>query len=457
VDDYEFKQYRLDEIETFAASLEAADELAVETTGNSRWLVGVVERRISRVVVVNPSEFEVIKRSVKKTDKRDALNLARFLAVDMLPAVRQRSELAEAVARMNETRNKMVGLKTSLLNKIHGLAVSRGWKLRRESLSSKKGLTKVTEFEWTAIERIELEIIIEQIGSLKESIKRLDEAIAEISPQMAGFENLITVTGIGTRSAAVLISVIGEVADFATESKLASYFGIVPRVSNSNEQVHHGRITKRGSKMGRTTLVQCALVAIRYNPYLKKYYEQVKARRGHGKAKIAVARKYLGIIYNTLKNNWMFEDFNNFVLQSENFAFGVDIHHRREIMAEPREPKKMIEPNNWENFLAEFTKRNRDRRARFNLFYTTGETQEEAEEAHLESVSLNKDGGQTQVVVTRIDRSEEEEKTMTDTLENVRGIAVQYETDGSENFLEITDTKNTLISLRFESKLDGAS
>ncbi len=42
-------------------------------------------------------------------------------------------------------------------------------------------------------------------------------------------------------------------------------------------------------------------------------------------------------------------------------------------MAEPREPKKMIEPNNWENFLAEFTKRNRDRRARFNLFYTTGD------------------------------------------------------------------------------------
>ncbi len=126
-------------------------------------------------------------------------------------------------------------------------------------------------------------------------------------------------------------------------------------------------------------------------------------------------------------------------------------------MAEPREPKKMIEPKNWEKFLAEFSTRNRDRRARFNLFYNTGATDEEAEEAHLESVSLNKDGNQTQVVVVRIDRSEEEEKTMTDTLENVRGIAVQYETDGSENILEITDAKNTLISLRFESKLDGAS
>ncbi len=29
---------------------------------------------------------------------------------------------------------------------------------------------------------------------------------------------------------------------------------------------------------------------------------------------IATARKFLGIIYNTLKNNWVFEDFPNFVL-----------------------------------------------------------------------------------------------------------------------------------------------
>ena len=47
---------------------------------------------------------------------------------------------------------------------------------------------------------------------------------------------------------------------------------------------------------------------------LKKYYEQVKARRGHAKAKIALVRKYLGIIYNTLTNNWVFADFNNFEL-----------------------------------------------------------------------------------------------------------------------------------------------
>ncbi len=168
--------------------------------------------------------------------------------------------------------------------------------------------------EWSEIERIELEIIIDQIGSLKANIKKLEKAIADESEKLKGFENLQTISGIGSLSAGILLSVIGDIKDFASDDKLASYFGIVPRVSNSNETVNHGRITKRGNKTGRTTLVQCSLAAIRKSEYLKKYYEQVKARRGHGKAKIALARKFLGIIYDTLINNWVFADFNNFEL-----------------------------------------------------------------------------------------------------------------------------------------------
>ncbi len=118
---------------------------------------------------------------------------------------------------------------------------------------------------------------------------------------------------------------------------------------------------------------------------------------------------------------------------------------------------KIIEPNNWGNFLQEFSERNRERRARFNVFFNSGETIEEAEEGHLKNVSLNKNGDKTQVIIERVDRSENDEKTMTELIENVRGVAVQYETDGSENILEITDGKNTLLSLRLESKLDGNS
>jgi len=41
------------------------------------------------------------------------------------------------------------------------------------------------------------------------------------------------------------------------------------------------------------------------------------SRRGTGKAIVALARKFLGIIYRTLKNKWVFEDFPNFVLAEE--------------------------------------------------------------------------------------------------------------------------------------------
>lgn len=117
------------------------------------------------------------------------------------------------------------------------------------------------------------------------------------------------------------MSVIGDIHDFAGPGKLAAYFGIVPRVRNSNEVERSGRITKRGTKLGRTTLVQCALIAMRYRSYLARYssylakfYPKIQAHRGTGTAIITLAKKFLGVIYHTLKNNWVFEDFPNFVL-----------------------------------------------------------------------------------------------------------------------------------------------
>lgn len=44
--------------------------------------------------------------------------------------------------------------------------------------------------------------------------------------------------------------------------------------------------------------------------------DRIKHKKGSGKAIIATARKMLSIIYDTLKNDWVFEDFDNFVLQN---------------------------------------------------------------------------------------------------------------------------------------------
>src|SRR5258707_4411047 len=310
----EEKTYRLEELSEFLSGLEATDRVAVEATGNSRWFVNQIKELVERVVIVNPHGFEVIKKSVNKTDRNDARNLARFLAAGLLPEVRSKSEECERVGSLNETRNKLVRLRTSFMNKIHALAVSKGRKLKKESLTSERGLKRVLGDEWAPVERIEMEIITGEIRHLKESIKKLDKAIETEAAKMKGNRNLVSITGIGSRSAGELLSDIGSVEAFSSADKLASYFGIVPRVANSNETIRTGRITKRGNKTGRTTLVQCTLVAIRHSPYFKNYYERLKARRGHGKAKIATARKFLTLIYNTLSNDWVFADFKNFEL-----------------------------------------------------------------------------------------------------------------------------------------------
>jgi hypothetical protein len=184
-----------------------------------------------------------------------------------------------------------------------------GRPIGREALSSEKGLAAVEAEPFDALVRIELRALVAQSRALHESVKELERAIEAEARKRKGYDSLTSIKGIGTIGAAVLLTTIGDINDFASARHLASYFGLVPRVSNSNETMRSGRITKCGSKLGRTTLVQCGLIAMRFSPYLAAFHERVKKKRGSGKANIALARKLLDIVYRTLKNKWVFEDF----------------------------------------------------------------------------------------------------------------------------------------------------
>jgi len=310
----ELKTWSIKKLKLFAEQLGPEDEVAVEATGNTHLFCQALKGSGCRVVIVNPHQFKVVSRSVNKTDENDAKVLARFLSKDMLPEIRMKNTTGKEISSMVQTRDKLVKLRTALKNKVNNLLASHAILIKRESLSSEKGLQQVLAMSLPRLPRIELGVLVDQIRSLNESIKELEKAISEDGEKLKGQKNLKSIKGIGNLGASILMSVIGDVNDFANEGKLAAYFGIVPRVRNSNENVRHGHITKNGSKLGRTTLIQCAMIAKRYNPYLDNYYQRIKARRGSGKAIIALARKLLGIIYKTLKHDLMFEDFPNYQL-----------------------------------------------------------------------------------------------------------------------------------------------
>jgi len=307
-------EYRLEQLPLFVRKLRPADELAVEVTTNTRLFYNAVVSHVAKVVVVNPTQFKVVRDSVKKTDPHDARTLAFFLSKGMLPEVRMKDTLHAQLASLTQTRDMLVKQRTALKNKVNNILSAHGINLPREKLSSDVALEEVLGMTFEPIVHAELRVVVGQIRALNQSVADLEKTIKAEGSKLPGHRNLRSIKGIGDLGATILLSVIGDIHDFAHPGKLAAYFGIVPRVRNSNETEHSGRITKRGTKLGRTTLVQCALTALRYSPYLRKFYSKVARRRGGGKAIIALARKFLGVIYHTLKNNWVFADFPNFVL-----------------------------------------------------------------------------------------------------------------------------------------------
>ena len=312
----EFRRYYISDLEEFRKGLRQTDRVAVESTGNSRWFIRQVKGRVSEVIVVNPSKFKVIVSSSKKTDKNDSELLAFYLSKEMLPEVVMKDEYSSQIKSLCNTRDRLVKLRTSLKNKIHNILLAHGIITKREDFSSEKGLKRAQSYALGEIAEVELDVIVAQIRHLNEGIKKLDQEIKYRGKRLKGYKNITSIKGIGPKSGTILLSVIGDIDRFSSQKALDSYFGIVPRVRDSNNKIHHGHITKEGSKLGRTTLVQCTLVAIRYSPYLRDFYLRLKNKKGSGKAIIATSRKLLGIIYRTLKNNWIFEDFPNFVLQS---------------------------------------------------------------------------------------------------------------------------------------------
>jgi len=313
----ELKRYEFSKegIEEFKKDLRETDELGVEATTNARYLVREVEEGVERVVIINPLQFKVISTSVKKTDKEDAKVIAKYLSKEMVPEVRMRSKEEQELSSLIVTRDKLTKLRAVLKNKLHGIMNANGYVSKKEQFSSEKSLERMMELKISDTSKLEIKIIIEQIRSLTKSIEEITKGMKERGEKLKGYKGITSIKGIGDVSGTIILNAIGEIKDFKKEDSLSAYFGIVPRVNNSNETIRQGRITKRGHKIGRTALVQSTLVAIRYSPYLRSFYDRLKKNKGSGKAIIATSRKLLGIIYRVLKYELEYEDFSQYKLK----------------------------------------------------------------------------------------------------------------------------------------------
>lgn len=166
-------------------------------------------------------------------------------------------------------------------------------------------LEKASQFIEPSIQR--------HIDYLKDEIKSIEKQINNHIDKHDKLKNdvelLSTIPGIGKRTASKLLTVLSGEQKFTSAKEVAAYVGLNPEHAQSGTSLNYSRLSKTGSSELRRMLYMPSLVAIKHNPILKKFYENL-VERGKPKklAVCAVMRKFWHIIYGVLKNQSAFNE-----------------------------------------------------------------------------------------------------------------------------------------------------
>lgn len=138
-----------------------------------------------------------------------------------------------------------------------------------------------------------------------------------------------TITGVGHRSAEVMVSEIGvDMSRFATSAHLASWARICPGTHESAGK-RRSAGTGTGNNWLRTTLLESAWAASHSRGYLGAQYRRISKRRGSKRAAIAVAHSILVIAYYVVRDGVAFQDLGADYFDQMNSAKAKRYHLRR--------------------------------------------------------------------------------------------------------------------------------
>lgn len=142
---------------------------------------------------------------------------------------------------------------------------------------------------------------LEELDWLAKRLEGLEQALTRISLDDLRTRKLMTVAGICSVIATAVMASIGDIGRFKSPEKLASYFGLTPRVQQSGDRAAiHGRISKHGNATARTILVEAAWSAASVPGPLRAFFLRIKARKGQNVAAVATARRIATLIWTLL-------------------------------------------------------------------------------------------------------------------------------------------------------------
>lgn len=327
--------------------------IAMEATGHY-WknLFATLAAAGHAVALLNPlrtHRFAGEDLTRTKTDAIDALGIARFAAQKRPPPtclpdcateelrelVRLRDRLLQDVGDRVRQLHRLVdlgfpeftryvrGLNTELAGAIlhdyptaaafHGVAVKRLAALcydgkHKVGVDLARALIDAAQHSvgrhHSAAYRVQVRYACQDLALLRRRLRELEHDIDGKLREHAVGRLLTTIDGIGPHTAACLVAELGDPAHFRSAGALAAYVGVIPALDQSGKRQHtRAGLTPIGNARLRAALWMPTLTAVRYNPWLRAYYQQLRARGKLPKvALVACMHKLLFAIYSVAKH-----------------------------------------------------------------------------------------------------------------------------------------------------------
>lgn len=258
------------------ARLDQPLEVVFEATGGYGPLHEQLSKVARRVVMAHPAGLALIWKSKRKNDRVDAHKLAKLLYLDELPRAHVPSAAVRQWRRLIELRRSLVRRRAALKNQVHALLRTSGIAAAAPmSLFSHKGTIWLLQQPLDEASSLERAVLIEQMNGVHQQLKTVDKALAQLSRQDPRVTLLMTIPGVGRRTAETFVAYVDRIDRFGRSGQVGAYFGLVPCEDSSAGKERLGHITKQGPPAMRQLLVEAAWMSIRTSPTLRRRFEQM--------------------------------------------------------------------------------------------------------------------------------------------------------------------------------------
>ena len=280
------------------------DRVVLEVCNIAGWVCDLLREMGVAVQVANTSDDAWRWRKVKKkNDRCDALKVAQLSAVNQLREVHIPTIEVRQWRALIAFRQQLVSRRGKMKNHIRDLLLTEGQLLPRGAKCwTQLGVARLEAMAKPLVAvgrnelwRGQLHLELRQLREIQEEIKLVEEKLDTLAASDPRIALLRTIPGVGPRLSEAIVALLDQPERFHKASEVSAYIGMVPKELDSGETVRRGSITKHGSRLVRSLLVEVAWAGMRYNPWVRQTYQRISGGKKSRKkiAIVAVGRRLL--------------------------------------------------------------------------------------------------------------------------------------------------------------------